>query len=103
MDEAKHQDEHGVSRADFETDFYKLMNYSVFGKTMKNLRNRTDVKIVRDWETDKIRKLVSSQSFDRFTIFGNDIAVIHMRKPKLMLNKPVHTGMTIPEQQDLDV
>ena len=54
------------AKSDFETDFYKLMNNSVFGKTMENLRNRVDVKIVRYWETDKIRKLVSSPSFDRF-------------------------------------
>ena len=53
------------ARSDFETDFYKLMNNSVFGKTMENLRNRVDVQIVRDWETDKIRKLLSSPSFDR--------------------------------------
>ena len=51
------------AKSDFETDFYKLMNNSVFGKTMENLRNRVDVKIVRDWETDKIRKLLSSPIF----------------------------------------
>ena len=68
------------AKSDFETDFYKLMNNSVFGKTMENLRNRVDVKLVRDWETDKIRKLLSSPSFDRYTIFGNDMGGIHMRK-----------------------
>ena len=37
------------AKSDFETDFYKLMNNSVFGKTMENLRNRVEVKIVRAW------------------------------------------------------
>ena len=86
---------------DFETDFYKLMNNSVFGKAMENLRNRVDVKIVREWETDKIRKLLSSPSFDRFAIFGNDMAGIHMHKTKLVLNKPVYTGMTILENRKI--
>ena len=68
---------------------------------MSNLKNRTDVKIVRDWETDKIRKLVSSPSFDRFTIFGNDMASIHMCKTRLVLNKLVYTGMTILENSKI--
>ena len=68
---------------------------------MENLRNRVDVKIVRDWETDKIRKLLSSPLFDRFTVFGNDMAGIHMRKTKLVLNKPVYTGMTILENSKI--
>ena len=88
-------------RSDFETDFYKLMNNSVFGKTMENLRNRVDVKIVRAWETDKIRKLTPSPSYDRHTIFGNDMASIHMRKTKLVLNKPIYTGMTILENSKI--
>ena len=69
------------------------MNNLVFGKTMENPRNRVDVKIVRDWETDKIHKLVSCPSFDRFTIFGNDMASIQMHKTKLVLNRsklPIH-------------
>ena len=89
------------AKSDFETDFYKLMNNSVFGKTMENLRNRVDVKIVRDWETDKIRKLLSSPSFDRFTVFGNDMADVDMRKTKLVLNKPVYTDMTILENSKI--
>ena len=77
------------------------MNNSVFGKTMENLRNRVDVKMVRDWEMDKICKLVSSPSFDSFTIFGNDMAGIHMHKTKLVVNKPVYTGMTILEKSKI--
>ena len=83
------------AKSDFETDLHKQMNNSVFGKTMENLRNRVDVKIVRAWETDKIRKLTSSPSYAKYTISGNDMAGIHMHKTKLILNKPVYTGMTI--------
>ena len=89
------------AQSDFETDFYKLMNDSVFGKTMENLRSRTNLEIVRDWETDKIRKVVSSPSFDRFAIFGNGIAGNHMHKTRLVLYKPVYTGMTILENSKL--
>lgn len=82
------------AKSEFETYFYKLFNYSVFGKTMENLRNRVDVKIVRSWETDKIRKLVASPSYAGMRYFGNDLAGIHMYKTRLFLNKPIYTGMT---------
>ena len=83
------------AKSDFEKNFYKLMNNSVFGKTMENLRNRVDIKIVRSNETDKIRKLVASPLYSRHVMFSNDLFGIDMRKSRLLLNKPVYTGLTI--------
>ena len=89
------------AKSDFETDFYKLMNNSVFGKTMENLRNREDMKIARAWEANKICKLVLDSSYDRFTLFSNHMTGIHMRKRRLVLNKPVYTGITILENSKI--
>ena len=81
--------------SDFEKDLYKLMNNSVFGKTMENLRKRVDVKLVRSSEENKLRKLIASPAFARYEIFDNDLAAIHMHKRKLVLNRPIYMGACI--------
>ena len=35
----------------WEVDFFKLMNNSVFGKTLENIRNRFDIRLI---STDKV-------------------------------------------------
>ena len=71
------------------------------GKTMENLRNRVDIRLVRSDEEQKIRKLVASPLYVRHNIFTKDLVGIGMYKSSLLLNKPVYTGMTILEVSKL--
>ena len=52
---------------DFEKDFFKLMNNSIFGKTMENIRKRVNIKLVNDRE--KAKKLTAKPDFKHLNIF----------------------------------
>ena len=55
------------AKNDFEKDFFKLMNNTVFGKTMENVRKHRDIKLVT---TDKRRnELVSEPNYLKQKIF----------------------------------
>ena len=81
------------AKNEFEKDFFKLMNNSVFGKTMENIRNRVDIRLVND--KAKARKLAAKPNFQHCTIFDENLVAIHMKKTKLVFNKPVYLGMCI--------
>ena len=50
------------AKNDFEKDIFKLMNNSVFGKTMENVRNRRDVKLIVSEQRRK--QLTSEPNYD---------------------------------------
>ena len=79
----------------FEKDLCKLMNNSVFGKTMENLRKRVDVKLVRSHEEDKLRHLLGSPAFALANIFDDDLAAIQVHRSRLVLNRRVFMWMSI--------
>ena len=87
------------SKSAFEKDFYKLMNNSVFGKTMENLRKRVDIKVVRTCgnpkEKEQIRKIIAKPNYDRVVVFSEELSALHSHKTRLKLNKPVYVGMCV--------
>ena len=78
---------------EFEKGFFKLMNNSVFGKTMENIRKRVDIRLVTNEFAAK--KLISKPNYAHRTIFCENLVAIHMKKTSLFFNKPVYLGMSI--------
>ena len=81
------------AKNDFEKDFFKLMNNSVFGKTMENIRKRVDVRLVTD--ENKLLKLASKPTYVSSKIFNENLVAIHKIKETLTLNRPAYVGMCI--------
>ena len=81
------------AKNDFEKDFFKLMNNSVFGKTMENIRNRVNVKLVDTGE--QFKKLAAKPNYESRKIFNKNLVSVHMKKTSLTMNKPVYLGMSI--------
>ena len=69
------------AKNEFEKDFYKLLNNSVFGKTMENIRKRVNVRLITNEMSAK--KLVAKPNYERTTIFDERLFAIHMKKHNL--------------------
>ena len=82
-----------ASKNKFEQNFFKLMNNSIYGKTMENLRKRVDVKLVSS--KDDLVKLVASPCFQSHRIMNENLIVVKRIKEVLTLNKPCYVGMSI--------
>ena len=84
-----------AAKNDFEKDLFKLMNNSVFGKTMENIRKHRDIKLAT---TDKKRsKLVSEQNYHTINLISEDLSIIKIEKTKVKMNKPIYLGLSILE------
>ena len=84
-----------LARNDFEKDLFKLMNNSVFRKTMENIRKHRDIKLVT---MDKKRgKLVSELNYHTINLISEDLSINEMKKTKVKTNKPIYLGLSILE------
>ena len=81
------------AKNDFEKDFFKPMNNSVFGKTMENVRKHSAIKLVKK---DKRRnQLASEPNYHTPKYFSENVMAIEMKKTKVKMNKPIYLGMSI--------
>ena len=79
----------------FDKSLFKLMNNSAYGKTMQNLRKRSNVRLVNN--AKDYLKYVSNPIFISQKYFSQHFAASYEVKPILLLNKPISGGLTVLE------
>ena len=77
----------------FEKNFFKLINNSVFRKTVENVGNHGDIELIT---SDKRRKrLVSEPNYHSHTEFSDHLKAIEIKKTRVKMTKPLYLGMSI--------
>ena len=84
-----------MAKNDFEKDFFKLMNNSVNGKTMENVRKHSDIKLVATGK--KRSKLVSEPNYHMMNYISENLSITEMKRTKVKMNKPIYLGLPILE------
>ena len=82
-----------MQRMSLRKTFFKLMNNSVFGKTMENIRNHKDMKLVTS--DKKYLKYVMKPNFKDGHPFSKCLFAVEMGKREITMNKPVYLGQVI--------
>ena len=80
------------AKNDFGKDFFKVLNNSVFGKTMEKVRKQRDIKLV----TEKRRNyLLSERNYDITKFFTKNLLALEVKKTRILKNKSVYLGLSI--------
>ena len=87
------------AKNDFEKDFFKLMNNSVFSKTMENITKHKDIKLVTNKES--FLKTVMKPNFKSGICFSENLTGCEMGKIKFVMNKPIYLGQAIVDLSKL--
>ena len=83
----------------FSQNFFKILINSIYGKCMKNIRKRINVKLINN-SKDYVR-CVRKPNFISHKIFSNNFIAIHQIKSVLTLDRPIYVGLSILELSKL--
>ena len=85
---------------DLEKDLFKLMNNAIFGKSMENVLNRSNIKLVNN-NPEKLLKLIKQPYFQNAYEIANRLAIVESRPIKTVFDKPIYMGACILESSKL--
>ena len=88
------------SKNDLEKDLFKLMNNAIFGKSMENLLNKSNIKLIND-NPEKLLKLIKEPNFEHIHKISDKQVLVQSKPVKTRFNKPIYLGACILETSKL--
>ena len=88
------------SKNDLEKDLFKLMNNAIFGKSMENVLNRSNIKLINN-DPEKLLKLIKEPNFQNACQISNRLALVESKPIKTVFDKPIYMGAVILETSKL--
>ena len=90
---------------DFGIDIYKLLNNSVFGKTMENIDKYRDIRLLTssDHDMKQYRKIISKPTFKDAHKYSKDLIAVEVGNYVKTYNKPIYLGFSILDLSKLQM
>ena len=88
------------SKNDLEKDLFKLMNNAIFGKSMENVLNRSNIKLINN-DPEKLLKLIRQPNFQNAYQISNKLCLVESTPIKTVFDKPIYLGACILETSKL--
>ena len=88
------------SKNDLEKDLFKLMNNAIFGKSMENVLNRSNIKLINN-DPEKLLKLIREPNFQNAYQISNKLCLVESTPIKTVFDKPIYIGACILETSKL--
>ena len=85
---------------DLEKDLFKLMNNAIFGKSMENVLNRSNIKLINN-DPEKLLKLIRQPNFQNAYEISNKLCLVESTPIKTVFDKPIYIGACILERSKL--
>ena len=88
------------SKNDLEKDLFKLMNTAIFGKSMENVLNKSNIKLINN-NPEKLLKLIKEPNFENIHEIFDKQVLVQSKPVKTKFNKPIYLGACILETSKL--
>ena len=90
------------SKNDLEKGLFKLMNNAIFGKSMENVLNRSNIKLINN-DSEKLLKMIRQLNFQNAYQISNKLCLVESKPIKTIFNKPIYLGTCLLETSKLHV